>query len=312
MRLDEDGHPYRTCGTMQVFERLLEEDPRFRMREAELEDAMQRLVGSRTEGQEYIRQIRCVVHVVYHDEAENIPVEQIYSQIVVLNDDFGSTNFDVEKTPEVWRPLVIDSGIRFILADIDPYGAPTVGITRTETSVPEFESDDAVKFTSRGGRDAWPSDRYLNIWVCPLGRGLLGYAQFPEGPSATDGVVLLHSAFGSNGTAASPYDLGRTSTHEVGHWLGLRHIWGDANNCSGSDFVADTPNQQLPNFRAPSFPHISCSNGPNGDMFMNYMDYVRDAEMYMFTSGQVLRMNAVLEGARSEVFDQIMPDDGGC
>jgi pregnancy-associated plasma protein-A len=158
-----------------------------------------------------------------------------------------------------------------------------------------------VKFKSQGGVDAWPSDAYLNLWVCSLGGGLLGYAQFPGGPAATDGVVILNKAFGTTGTATAPFDLGRTAVHEVGHWLNLRHIWGDTEDCSGTDFVADTPNAQHPNFGKPSFPHISCSNGPSGDMFMNYMDYVDDDSMVMFTAGQVARMRTALDGPRGAI-----------
>jgi Pregnancy-associated plasma protein-A len=112
--------------------------------------------------------------------------------------------------------------------------------------------------------------------------------------------VILQSAFGNTGTAAAPFNLGRTATHEIGHWLNLRHIWGDdGTGCTGDDFVADTPNAGGPNYGTPAFPHISCSNGPNGDMFMNYMDYVDDAAMFMFTQGQVDRMQAALDGPRS-------------
>ena len=129
--------------------------------------------------------------------------------------------------------------------------------------------------------------------MCQLGGGLLGYAQFPGGPAATDGVVILHTAFGTTGTAAAPFNLGRTATHEIGHWLNLRHIWGDdGNGCTGDDFVADTPNAAGPNTGMPAFPHVTCGNGPNGDLFMNYMDYTDDAGMFMFTNGQVTRMQA--------------------
>ena len=115
-------------------------------------------------------------------------------------------------------------------------------------------------------------------------------------------MVILHSAFGTTGTAAAPFDLGRTATHEIGHWLNLRHIWGDdGTGCSGDDFVADTPNAGGPNFGAPTFPHVSCNNGPNGDLFMNYMDYVDDVAMFMFTAGQVDRMQAALDGPRSSI-----------
>src|SRR5439155_1096778 len=179
---------------------------------------------------------------------------------------------------------------------------PTNGITRTATARTSFSDDDGVKSAATGGAAAWPSDRYLNIWVCPLGGGLLGYAQFPGGPAATDGVVILHSAFGTSGTAAAPFNLGRSATHEVGHWLNLRHIWGDdGNGCNGSDFVDDTPNQAGPNYGTPVFPHVTCNNGPNGDAFMNYMDYVDDAAMFMFTAGQVARMQACLDGDRRSI-----------
>src|SRR2546421_732260 len=144
-------------------------------------------------------------------------------------------------------------------------------------------------------------DKFLNIWVCTLAGGILGYAQFPGGALQTDGVVILNTAFGTTGTAAAPFNLGRTATHEVGHWLNLYHIWGDTADCSGSDFVSDTPNAQHPNFGKPNFPHTSCNNGPNGDMFMNYMDYVDDDTMVMFTAQQVVRMSATLDGPRSSI-----------
>jgi hypothetical protein len=135
---------------------------------------------------------------------------------------------------------------------------------------------------------------------------LLGYAQFPGGPPATDGVVILNTAFGTKGTAAPPFNKGRTATHEIGHWLNLHHIWGDTQDCSGTDYVADTPNAQLPNYSKPTFPHISCNNGPDGDMFMNYMDYVDDDSMFMFTTGQVARMVATLTGPRMSVVSGAM------
>jgi hypothetical protein len=196
---------------------------------------------------------------------------------------------------------VADTGIEFQLARKDPSGKTTSGITRTQTNRGGFGDDDAVKSATTGGVDAWPTDRYLNLWVCSLGGGLLGYAQFPGGPAPTDGVVILNTAFGTKGIAQAPFNKGRTATHEVGHWLNLRHIWGDTEDCSGNDFVADTPNAQHPNYGKPAFPHVSCNNGPHGDMFMNYMDYVDDTAMYMFTVGQVARMHATLAGPRNQI-----------
>jgi len=246
--------------------------------------------------------IPVVVHVVYKTAAQNISDAQVKSQIDVLTADFRKKNADVTTAPAPFSPLAGDARIVFELAKTDAAGSPTTGITRTATAVTAFTDDDAVKSTATGGANAWPADKYLNIWVCQLAGGLLGYAQFPGGPSATDGVVIRHSAFGTTGTAAAPFNLGRTATHEVGHWLNLRHIWGDdGTGCAGSDFVTDTPNQAGPNLGVPAFPHVSCGNAPNGDMFMNYMDYVDDAAMVMFSAGQVTRMQATLDGLRSAI-----------
>jgi hypothetical protein len=266
--------------------------------------------GERRTAREGVIDIPVVVHVVHNTDAQNISEAQIRSQIDVLNRDFGKKNPDVSKVPQVWGNIVGDARISFHLATTDPLGTSTSGITRTRTSVtsfaapdpnspdPDRRTDNKVKFTQAGGQDAWPANTYLNIWVCQLERGLLGYAQFPGGPAATDGVVITHAGFGTNGTAQAPFNGGRTTTHEIGHWLNLRHIWGDERNCAGDDLVADTPKQEGPNFQKPAFPHVTCNNGPNGDMFMNYMDYTDDEAMFMFTAGQVARMDATFENAR--------------
>jgi hypothetical protein len=191
-----------------------------------------------------------------------------------------------------------------MLADLDPDGrkSKTGGITRTQTKRDSFSHhDNDVKSSTIGGSDPWDTSRYLNIWVCTLGGGLLGYAQFPGGPPETDGVVIRNTAFGRRGTAAAPFNKGRTATHEVGHYLNLSHIWGENRipTCADTDFVSDTPNQFDKNYGKPTFPHISCNNAPKGDMFMNYMDYVDDDSMFMFTHGQVARMHATLADSRS-------------
>ena len=292
--------PRRTCGAMEVHNRLLEAHPQFRIAQGLLEGATrQRLTAAFRSELSLPVTIPTVVHVVYSSAAENVSEAQINSEIISLNKDYGAKNPDKSKTPAVWAGLVTDTGIQFALAKRDPNGNPSNGITRTRTTKTSFPNDDSVKSTAQGGADPWPSDKYLNLWVCTLGNGLLGYAQFPGGPPGTDGVVILNAAFGTTGTATAPYNLGRSATHEIGHWLNLRHIWGDTEDCSGTDFVDDTPNAQHPNFGKPTFPHISCTNGPNGDMFMNYMDYVDDAAMFMFTAGQVVRMQATLAGPRA-------------
>lgn len=292
----------RKCGTMSVHHRLLEADTGFRRRQSDLENATaRRMFAGGADRRTGPVTIPVVVHVVFNTAAENISTAQIKSQLKVLNKDYGATNPDKSKVPTVWQGLVTDSRIKFVLATKDPAGKATTGITRTHTTKTNFSDDDSVKSSAGGGVKAWPTNKYLNIWVCTLSGGLLGYAQFPGGPAATDGVVILNTGFGTTGTAAVPFNLGRSATHEVGHWLNLRHIWGDTEDCSGSDLVDDTPNAATPNFHKPLFPHVSCVNGPNGDMFMNYMDYVDDDTMFMFTAQQVLRMRAALDGPRSAI-----------
>jgi len=226
-----------------------------------------------------------IVNVVHRTDEENVSDEQVQSQIDVLNRDFRALNEDFANVPDPWKSLAGDSKIEFTLGDV----------RRTETKAESFGADDSVK------QEVPPvdPDHKLNLWVCSLSGGLLGYAQFPGGPKDTDGVVVLNQAFGTTGTATGPFDGGRTAVHEVGHYLNLRHIWGDRNDCTGNDFVADTPRARQANTGKPTFPHITCDNGPHGDMFMNYMDYVDDEAMFMFTLGQIARMNAALVGPRS-------------
>jgi len=284
---------------MQVHHRLLEMDPGFRRRQISLERAIARRAPTpRDLATRPVTRIPVVTHVVYRKAEENISAAQVRGQITALNRDFRGANPDRRRVPAPWKGLFADARIEFALATRDPAGRPSDGITRTRTARTGFGTGDTVKSRSRGGADPWPSDRYLNLWVATLEGGLLGYAQFPGGPKRTDGVVILNRAFGTTGTVAAPFDLGRTATHEVGHWLNLRHIWGDTEDCSGGDLVADTPNAETPNYGKPEFPHISCGNAPNGDMFMNYMDYVDDDSMYLFTMGQVARMHATLDGPR--------------
>jgi hypothetical protein len=293
----------RTCAQMVVHELLVETQPEYRERRLEVEQQTRRSIesGQAMRVAAKLVTIPVVVHVVYRTAEENISDAQVASQIKALNRDYRAQNTDKRKVPADWKGLVTDTKIQFALATKDPSGKNTSGITRTETKVSSFLPDDGVKAKKTGGVDPWPTDSYLNLWVCNLGEGLLGYAQFPGGPAARDGVVILYTAFGTQGTAQAPYNKGRTATHEVGHFFNLRHIWGDRNDCTGNDFVADTPTAQQANFGKPTFPHITCNNGPDGDMFMNYMDYVDDDAMVMFSTGQVARMNATLAGPRRKL-----------
>ena len=283
---------HRSCGAMAAHMMLLERFPSFRVSQMRLEDATTRRRDARVDIKKLkLVTIKTIVHVVYKTNEQNISQQQIKSQFTAMNKDFRATNPDKNQTPAAWQGLVTDSRMQFKL----------VKVTRTKTNKDGFSFDDGVKKAATGGIAPINPNTHLNIWVCALTGGLLGYAQFPGGPTATDGVVINYRAFGTSGTAQAPFDKGRTATHEIGHYMNLRHIWADTPDCSGSDMVADTPNAAGPNFGLPAFPHVTCNNGPNGDMFVNYMDYTDDAGMFMFTSQQVLRMRTALDAERSSL-----------
>ena len=276
----------RTCGSMDVLEAQLEEDPKRAVKMEQIEDHLRDLELSGSREVNGVVAIPVVVHVLYNTTSENISDAQILSQITVLNDDFRRTNSDADET---WSQAA-DSEIEFCMASSDPEGNATNGIVRTATSVSAFGTNDAMKSSSSGGADAWPAGDYLNVWVCDISGGILGYAQFPGGAASTDGIVIDYQYFGTIGTASAPFDLGRTATHEVGHWLNLRHIWGDG-NCNADDFVTDTPSSDGANYGCATG-HVSCQTT---DMVENYMDYSDDACMNLYTAGQKNRMRALFE-----------------
>ena len=289
----------RNCGSMDYLQQQILENPALLENMARIETQTRRYVEQGGH-QRTVVTIPVVVNVVYRSSLQNISDAQILTQIEVLNEDFRRLNADADGT---WAQAA-DSEIEFCLATFDPDGNPTTGIRRRSTTVGSFSGNDAVKFNSSGGIDAWPAGQYLNIWVCDLSGGLLGYAQFPGGNPATDGVVCDYAAFGTIGTASQPFHLGRTATHEVGHWLNLRHIWGDG-GCGVDDFVADTPLSDAANFGC-AIGHVSCGTV---DMVQNYMDYSDDACMNLFTLGQKDRMQAVFApgGFRNSILAS-----GGC
>jgi hypothetical protein len=233
--------------------------------------------------------IPVVVHVLYNNASQNISDEQVRSQINALNRDFRRNNNDTSMTPERFRSVAADVQIEFQLANVDPSGRVTNGIIRRSTSVSGFRTDDKIKFTHLGGSDAWDSKSYLNIWVGPM-QSVIGYSSVPGSPAEKDGVVIATSVFGTINTQA-PFNLGRTTVHEVGHWLGLKHIWGD--QFCGDDMVQDTPNQGNFTPGCPTTFRTSCNNSVTGDMYMNYMDYTNDACMNLFTRGQSYRMRSL-------------------
>lgn len=294
------------CGTMESHHTMMANDPEYAQKREQIKEHTNQFVDSYNpqSTSRGIITIPVVFHVVYQNATENISDAQLLSQIEVLNDDFRKLNSNFSQTPSVFQGVAADFEIEFCLASIDPQGNPTSGITRTQTTTGSFNTNNNVKRDNNGGKSPWPTSKYLNIWVCDLGSSLLGYAQFPGGNPNTDGVVVAYETVGRPPANPfnTPYNLGRTATHEVGHWLNLYHIWGDDNgSCNGTDEVADTPNQGDSNGGCPSFPRVSCNNGPNGDMFMNYMDYMDDDCATMFTNGQKARAQALFSSGGARV-----------
>lgn len=282
----KDHSVNKYCATHQVFEQQLAADPGLQARMDEIERFTEEAIrsGNRTLLPDGTMQIPVVFNVLYKTNAQNLSLTQLQSQINVLNADFSATNTEYSGIPALFQPVASgDCKITFVLDQV----------FRKSTNKTSWQANDAMKKASQGGINPTSPTTKLNIWVCNLGGGILGYAQFPGGNPATDGVVLDNNATGNTGTAAAPFNLGRTATHEVGHWLNLRHIWGDA-TC-GSDLVSDTPTHNTANYGCPTYPHLSTCSGNPVEMTMNYMDYTDDACMYMFTTGQKARMQATYE-----------------
>jgi Pregnancy-associated plasma protein-A len=274
----------RNCAAQEVYEQQLAADPVFAIRRAEIESFLEEYAKTVQLRSGSLVTIPVHFNVLYKTAAQNISIAQLQSQIDVLNADFGAMNADYNNTPSLFQGVRSgDIGVAFSWDS-------SSGLTRKSTNKTSWQANDSMKKASQGGINPTTPTTKLNIWVCNLSGGILGYAQFPGGNSATDGVVLDDNATGSTGTAQSPYGLGRTATHEVGHWLNLRHIWGDA-TC-GTDLVSDTPVHNASNGGCPAYPHNSTCSGNPVEMTMNYMDYTYDACMYMFSVGQKTRMVA--------------------
>ncbi|WP_416440753.1 zinc metalloprotease [Phnomibacter sp. MR] len=274
----------RRCDADLVLSQQLAEDPSLKDKLANIESFTNDYVAKKKSG--LVKQatvtIPVVVNVLYRTAAENVSDAQIQSQIDVLNRDFNATNTDFNSyIPAEYAGLKANVGITFTLQ----------AVVRKATNKTSWRTNDDMKKSTKGGINPTSPSNTLNIWVCTLSNSILGYAQFPGGSSATDGVVILNRAFGTTGTAAAPFNLGRTATHEVGHWANLRHIWGDA-TC-GNDQVTDTPPHNTANYGCPAQGHKSTCTGTPNELWMNYMDYTDDRCMYMFSTGQKDRMLAV-------------------
>lgn len=279
------GNAKRNCAADDVLKEQLQADPTLAATMLEIENFTQQKISENFTSRlvNGVIEIPVVVNVLYNSAAENISSAQIQTQIDVLNNDFNAQNSDYNQVPSAFSGNKANVGIRFVLDNV----------VRKSTTKTSWGTRDAMKSSKKGGIDPSTPTTKLNLWACTIGGGILGYAQFPGGSSATDGVVIDSKYFGLSGSASYPYNLGRTATHEVGHWMNLRHIWGDT-TC-GNDFVADTPSHDAANYGAPSYPHYSTCAGTPLEMTMDYMDYTDDRAMFMFTNDQKARMLAVFQ-----------------
>jgi hypothetical protein len=264
----EDDLEVNLCPTDERHLQMLQNDPLYKNARTLFASISSNTSAGRSIT-EHIR-IPVVFHILHHTKEQEISTEQVDSQIDALNRDFNLLNRDIDSVPSVWKDRVGNPKITFFRTRRGPRGEATDGIVRKFTPCEGFpgSASDAMKFDSTGGSNIWDRDRFLNIWVCDL-KTLLGFAQFPAIGAAkeTDGVVINYEYFGQIGTARSPFNLGRTAVHEIGHWLDLRHIWAEDSD------IPDTPRCDNRNFGKPFFPKLSLkvSNGLNGDIFMNYI-----------------------------------------
>jgi hypothetical protein len=324
----ETNQQVSVCGAGSTAQRLEAADPEYRRKRQESDEFARRIIKRGGVDMTTLYTIPVVFHVVYHTPEENLPLSKILGQLKLLNDCFANRNDKFHdrggSVPWVFEQYATDAKIEFRLATRDPDGRPTTGITRTYTDSLRFYMEDQfMKQSAHGGIDSWPPERYLNIWTCNLktksgsaGSILLGYSVTPGAgttPPPWDGIVLLYE------TVSGPHDKSwwdrtynptygaqsKTLVHEVGHYFSLQHLWGDNDDghqgtgC-GDDHVVDTPPQKGPNYYylfPPTYPYISCNNGPDGDMFYNFMDYTRDDQRVMFTRGQVERMRSCFSWA---------------
>ena len=295
------------CGTMPALEAAFKKDPalktRFELQELEL----QRIIAARKNNPAARDAATLTVPVVFHivlPDPSDVTDAQLQTQIDVLNKIYGGLNADTVKIPARFKPLFGRAGIQFCLAKRTADDKVSTGINRYTTTQSSFTTNNNVKHASTGGANAWSTSSYLNIWICQLSGGVLGYATFPNtGSGSEQGVVIDYRSL--PGGSFTNYNGGKTTAHEVGHYFNLRHIWGDDDGaCSGSDFVGDTPNQSNMTYGTPATDTLydACTSTGGGIMYQNYMDYTDDGAMEMFTVQQATRMQTAATTYRSGLF----------
>jgi Pregnancy-associated plasma protein-A len=270
-----NGQPARNCSYKRSERAIIQSDIKL------IEDKGQKIF------------IPVVVHVVYNNSRQNISDEQIFSQLRILDQDFTRNNPDTVNTLMVFRPIAGNANIDFFLPTKDELGNPTNGISRTYTTHGPFANDD-IHFNDTGGKNAWPTNKYLNIWIADLADGVFGFSAPLGSDPLVVGVTIDYSFFGTIGTVSAPFNGGRTATHEIGHWMGLNHLWGSSGGCVDDDNIVDTPQQSGPSAGC-NLTRISCGNL---NMIQNFMDTSDDGCMNLFTQGQVseMRKNIFLYG----------------
>lgn len=277
----------RGCGTQEALEMQLKADPFLAIRMKKIEDFTKKamLTNKLVNGKIVIP---VVFNVIYRTTAENIPKTKLQEQVDLLNKDFNATNSDFTLVPPLFAGVKANVGITFTYSSLSVFKKTTTKLNWT--------TNDAMKIKSQGGINPTTPTTKLNIWIVGElrnvnGEIILGYSTFPGATSSIDGVVIGSKYVGNSGVANYPYNLGRTATHEIGHWMNLRHIWGEA-SC-GDDLALDTPFHDSPNYGVPIYPHYSLCSGEPVEMTMNYMDYTDDRGMYMFTYDQKRRIDAI-------------------
>ena len=308
---------YNRCGTVEYMNQLRAADPQIAILEQSISAQAEQYLNSPLVQSDNVLTIPVVFHILYNTSSENVGDNVVQSALSALNADYSRKNTDSVNTPLGFRPYAVNAQVQFCLAKRTPDLKSTNGIERKFTSNTSWSNIDNMKHNnndSTSGLDAWDATRYLNIWVGNMAGQILGISTLPGASPFSDGVVVDYQAFGTTGSVLlAKYNKNRTLTHEIGHWLGLTHVWGDdGNSCGGTDSIVDTPNQDSAVYSCPTYPlYDKCTSSGPGIMFMNFMQYTDDGCMNMFSNNQGSKMRAILNTYRLTVINSLSCDPIG-